>query len=163
MPITLSPIELDTLAGAARGETVDATAVRVGIPAGTVKQLRRAILDKLGDATNMTAAVHRAHEQGLLGQAPDPSALPWTDGQRRAFHAKCSELDIANGVDRRTTKRQILVEASQRFRRQIESANDLSRGEANTLLELLEQRLDGVDAADLAKHETTAAAVGVSA
>ena len=163
MPITtFSTLERATLAGAARGETVAETAGELGIPVGTVKQLRRAVLDKLGDASNMAAAVHRAHELGILGQAPDPSALPLTDGQRRAFHAKCGELDVAHDLDRRTTKRQILVEASQRFRRNIESANDLSRSEANELLELLEQRLDGVDA-DTAKQETAAATAGAAA
>lgn len=141
MSLILSPIELETLAGAARGETVADTAARTDRPMATVKQVRRAILAKFGDAPNMTAAVHRAHELGLLGQRPDPSALPLTDGQRRAFHAKCSDLDNLYELERRTTKTKVLAEASRMFRRDITSANDLTRAEADTILELLEQRL----------------------
>jgi hypothetical protein len=144
--LTLSPIELATLAGAARGETVAQTAARIGKPIATVKQVRRAILDKLGDAKNMTVAVHHAHELGLLGQRPDPDRLPITGTKRDAFHAKCSELDVAHELERRTTKKQTLAEASRMFGREIKSANDLTRGEARIVLDLLEQQLDSAAA-----------------
>lgn len=137
----LSLLELDVLAGAAHGETVKETATRLHRAVGTVKHHRAAVIDKL-DARNVTAAVHIAHELGLLGERPDAGDLKLTDGQLRAFHAKCSDLDVRDELERRTTKRRMLEEASRRFGRLIESANDLRRHEANELLELLEHELD---------------------
>lgn len=83
------------------------------------------------------------HERQLLGVEADQAQLSLTDGQRRAFHKKASDVDQLRELPARTTKHQILAQSSLDFGREIVSVNDLSRAEASIVLDALEQILDG--------------------
>ena len=61
----LSPRQFDVLYGGSHGETVDDTARRLGLGRDTVKEHRKAMLDKLG-ARDMAAAVGIAIRRGVL-------------------------------------------------------------------------------------------------
>lgn len=132
--------ELEVLVLAARGRNVDETAAELHRSRGTVKHHRAAVLDKLA-ARNMAEAVRIGFERGILTHTPD--RLQLTDGQRRAFHKKAADVDELRELEPRTTKREMLAQASLEFGRPIESVNDLDRREASLVLDLLERMLDG--------------------
>jgi DNA-binding CsgD family transcriptional regulator len=136
---SLSEAELRVLKAAAAGLTVDQTADRLERSPETVRTHRKKILARLG-AVNMTHAVALAFASEILGQ-PAATAEPIRDGQLSAFHAKCGALDRRFDLERGTTKRETLARASEELGRLIESANDLSRGEASAILDWLEGQL----------------------
>jgi DNA-binding CsgD family transcriptional regulator len=158
----LTVIELEVLAGAARGESVAASAKRLHRSCGTVKHHRAAVLDKLG-AKNMVEAVRLAYERGIFGKRPDRSGqLPINAEKRDAFHAKCSAIDKMRELEPRSTKKLMLEQASEEFARAITSANDFTQDEARLVLDLLDSILVGADV-ELGKGERLLAAAGASA
>jgi DNA-binding CsgD family transcriptional regulator len=135
--------ELFVLERVAYGEPSSAIAATLGCSVDAVKRLRRQLLGKLGAPTS-AAAVRCGFELGLLGTAgvqATPELI--SDGQLRAFYAKCGQLDSESGWKRGTTARMTLDELGEQLGRELDDARDLTVREAHDALDRLTLRLRG--------------------
>lgn len=101
-----------------------------------VKIGRRTLFDPL----DIRRYIARCRRPGAGAEAAERRI---TDGQLRALHAKAYELDKRDGERPGTWKRSILMRASARLGREIESAHDLAVDEAIWILDELERELQG--------------------
>jgi DNA-binding CsgD family transcriptional regulator len=138
----LNSTEVYVLERTACGDTASAVARVLGCSVDGVKRHRRQLLAKLG-ASNMPSAVARGYELGLLGKH-DVEPEPISDGQMRAFYAKCGELDAKDRLDRGDTAHRMLAQLAKKLGRPIDDARDLSAREAHDVLDQLAASLRGV-------------------
>ncbi|WP_405769239.1 LuxR C-terminal-related transcriptional regulator [Actinacidiphila glaucinigra] len=91
-PIALSDRQLRILRLRAKGLSGPEIAAKEEIATGTVAHHERVIITRLG-AANITNAVHRAWEEGLLRKRPRPQVLPPRHGDRAGYlrHVKAGE------------------------------------------------------------------------
>lgn len=112
--------------------------VRRMIARGDLTAIRVARCVRISEE-ELEAYVHSQHP-GAVASSPAPERA--SDGQIRALHAKCSELDRRAERPARSTKKAILTMAGAQFGREVTSSLELSSREAHWALETLDTELD---------------------
>lgn len=133
----LTVLERDVLAGAALGESVAATALRISRAPATVKHHRTSLLRKLG-ARNVAHAIGLAYQRGVLrSQAPPASS----ERQISAFHAKLNILSQQRHLTTAQLKEELLDHASTECGREIKGLHDLHYHEMSRVLDELQDAI----------------------
>ncbi len=129
--------------------TIGEVADRLAVSVRTVRNLANAgelRKLKIRSSTRFEPGDVDAYIARLRGARQGPAAIPITDGQLRAFHAKAHALDRELDEPRNTSKVAALEYATALLGRTITSPSDLSAPEATKILDYLDVELSQVTA-----------------
>lgn len=125
--------------------TTREAAARLGVSVSTVKRML-ASGELAGVKIRSARRFEPAELEALIARekkTPSPPAPSISEGQLRAFHAKCNDADRRHGLPRGSTKRAALDASPLLLGREVESVADLTAAEASRLLDWLEEELHG--------------------
>jgi DNA-binding CsgD family transcriptional regulator len=136
----LTVLERDVLAGAALGESVAATALRISRAPATVKHHRTSLLRKLG-ARNVAHAIGLAYQRGVLRSEAPRESSDINERQISAFHAKLNILSQQRHLTKAELKEELLDRASTECGREIKGLHDLHYHEMSRVLDELQDAI----------------------